>query len=82
MMEDQVTQPEPVNSFENIDFRSPDGNKEIVMEQEDQEQVLSTTHNCDNNLSNQNYTNKTASTNKPTHFSSHVRLHIYTHDVI
>lgn len=35
-MEDQVSQ-EPVNSFENIDFNSSDGNKEITVEQEEEQ---------------------------------------------
>lgn len=35
-MEDQVSQ-EPVNSFENIDFNSSDGNKEITVEPEEEQ---------------------------------------------
>lgn len=35
-MEDQISQ-EPVNSFENIDFNSSDGNKEITVEQEEEQ---------------------------------------------
>lgn len=39
MMEDHLAQSEPVNSFENIDFGSSDGTKDIVAEQDNQEQV-------------------------------------------